>query len=567
MNFAGVLRGMHKTHLHVARLLMSFWFIGGSGSCSPGSESSYDGVSGAELADCGYLKVVENSGLKLRLDPFGSEHRKSPLFHGTIIEAIPSEVGIDNSRYTMEFGGNEWGYFTDGGGQAGWIYLGPAGVEDEDIPLLCDATRCSPKADTNFRRYPDLAESIHGNLLRDSAAWNLPVSNVIRVISAGESLDKTTVSRFPTLTFEDGQLSSDPASLRQTPTEKQVWLRVKLNDTNFTYAGWIMAERYQPYHFREPNQYVQCAAPDHGKKELVEYRPPTLDDVQSPSATTRQIKVLPIVFDPNGITSIYPYSPDEFSELYKNGVEEGTGHAVQYELLPLQTAGFFPELEDGFVYDKASYLACFEDYRNCHGYDGQSKLWGSSYGLTEIAPLADQSKLVESLDLCRIAQEQGVEEFWLFAGPYFGFHETSMIGREPFSINGMLEYDCPVTFATVGFNLDRHPDVLLHGFGHRVDFTLSHYGLLDQFAGRDMCGDTHFPPNGTKDYDYGNQTLVSSGCDSFFSGDKALTSVACDAWQCNDWGFQTWRFKRMPRGVDNSPYENWWDLVFNLPAP
>src|SRR5690606_4907907 len=84
------------------------------------------------------------------------------------------------------------------------------------------------------------------------------------------------------------------------------------------------------------------------------------------------------------------------------------------------------------------------------------------------------------------------------------------------------------------------------------------------------CGNVHFPPNGTSDYDYENSRTVSSRCNNWTpEGNGAATNITCSTWGCTQAGYLKWWFQRMPQASQNLSYNGkriptWFDFLIDL---
>jgi hypothetical protein len=155
------------------------------------------------------------------------------------------------------------------------------------------------------------------------------------------------------------------------------------------------------------------------------------------------------------------------------------------------------------------------------------------------------------------------------------------------------------TYLVYGQNMRRTQDQAQHNRGHQLEAMLSFANARDsdpnlfwqQFVGLDpqgnfvqgRCGDTHFPPNGTHDYDYLNLTPVSSDCEDWTpAGTGQRKSTNADTWGLipytwggdppSDTGEKTegqwyiyWMQNMPGLGNDildgNLTLTNWWNLV------
>ncbi len=65
----------------------------------------------------------------------------------------------------------------------------------------------------------------------------------------------------------------------------------------------------------------------------------------------------------------------------------------------------------------------------------------------------------------------------MFGGPYFGFYESRMVGKDAFWCNGpAIEQNCR-RFVIMGFNYERDVKEMVHDYGHRSESLLAkHFG-------------------------------------------------------------------------------------------
>ena len=109
----------------------------------------------------------------------------------------------------------------------------------------------------------------------------------------------------------------------------------------------------------------------------------------------------------------------------------------------------------------------------------------------------------------------------------------------------------------MGPSPERGLECAIENFGHRMEATMTRvYGSWQQnrtthnwerFAlvkalspnySYSGCGNVHYPPNGTSDYDYGNPFAVMSNCGDFvnypYLSDPLSVAqpVTCSTWDC-----------------------------------
>ena len=134
----------------------------------------------------------------------------------------------------------------------------------------------------------------------------------------------------------------------------------------------------------------------------------------------------------------------------------------------------------------------------------------------------------------------------------------------------------------MGFNYERGISEMIEDMGHRFEATLDYVfgtrgpnknSLWSRFALRNIdvvgeagCGNIHYGPNSTSDYDWSNQSYVQSACDDWYNFPNltgAKKSVNCSAWGCDGYSFKKWWHRHLPKagGKTNGKLNNWWKYV------
>jgi hypothetical protein len=192
-----------------------------------------------------------------------------------------------------------------------------------------------------------------------------------------------------------------------------------------------------------------------------------------------------------------------------------------------------------------------------------------------------------------------IDEIWVYTGPFLGMYESQMLGPDAFWWNSPPIKDGTALtklLSVMGLNYERGVDQAFHSFGHRMESAMiqAYYeatGLgwnpkranptpWDLFTriekdvpGGAHVGNTHFPPNGTSDYNYGNTTLVTSYAENWYRYPFLLnqnSKVNVQTWfyqpgeplaEGNDHlGYLRWFYGHIPRyvGVSDGVLNNWW---------
>jgi len=194
-----------------------------------------------------------------------------------------------------------------------------------------------------------------------------------------------------------------------------------------------------------------------------------------------------------------------------------------------------------------------------------------------------------ALDICGRVNREEIDEVWIYNGPYFGFYESTLVGPEAYWYNSPPvpgPHNCNRLIPIMGPSPERGVDSAIHNFGHRTESTMTQvygswqqnrtahnwerFALVDSLSSNysySGCGNIHFPPNGTSDYDYSNSGTANTNCEDFLNypnlGDPANTvqPVTCSTWGCSAVGYYNYWFSHLPSGPGCGPDDvanNWW---------
>jgi hypothetical protein len=260
--------------------------------------------------------------------------------------------------------------------------------------------------------------------------------------------------------------------------------------------------------------------------------------------------------------------------------KQATNNRMNYVVAQttIVTSGW-PQLVDGFSYTEQEYLAVLSGQQPHHEPTG-----------------VDYNKIVTSpdLDVCGKLNRGEIDEVWIYNGPWFGFYESTLVGPGAYWLNSPPvggTNNCNRLLPIMGPSPERTVNEAVHNFGHRTESTMAQvYGGWQEnntshnwakFAlvkaqspnySYSGCGNTHYPPNGTSDYDYTNPSSVSSNCDDFINypnlSDPLQVSqpVSCSVWGCTELNYYKYWFSHLPSfagcGPDNVA-NDWWKYVMD----
>jgi hypothetical protein len=306
-------------------------------------------------------------------------------------------------------------------------------------------------------------------------------------------------------------------------------------------------------------------------------------------------KVLVIVYDPllaNGELLSERLHWNDHAALTQGTIDlfrQASNNRVQYSVVDtLVVTDGWPAKIDGFRYTEAEYLSVIAGTSPSHQPDGVD------YTLIANSP---------QFDICGRANRGEIDEVWIYNGPAFGFYESTLVGPGAYWYNSPPvpgPTGCNRVVPIMGPSPERGLDSAVHNFGHRTESTLRQvYGSWEQnrtdhswerFAlvkalspnyAYSGCGNVHFPPNATSDYDYANPATVMSNCEDFAHypslSDPAtvLQPVTGSHWDNDQVEYLRYWFQHLPRNTGCGPdnvANNWWRyfaepvLALNPPA-
>ena len=218
---------------------------------------------------------------------------------------------------------------------------------------------------------------------------------------------------------------------------------------------------------------------------------------------------------------------------------------------------------------------------------------------TRFPPFADHIKVLNDLNICDYVENKGVKEVWIWM-----YHsnvvvpiESNMSGPYGDISNSYRQDDlphCANTYTVYDYNYGRGVSEATEDHMHQIEAVLNYIDGRDitsnnqwssllfwgKFVGSDSshkiirpgCGWSHYPPNGTQDYDWQNPNYVESDCEDW-KPDKSgqLHTFNCDKWNCDSLTFFKWWMQNVP-GYRNGLYDNgkqlknWWDFIGDFDA-
>ncbi len=226
----------------------------------------------------------------------------------------------------------------------------------------------------------------------------------------------------------------------------------------------------------------------------------------------------------------------------------------------------------------------------------------------------DYDYIIQKYNLINRKNNGEFDQVWLKTIDPASTYETIMVGHKPYWINGTpLTYDCD-NFIILNISISRR-DANLHALGHGIEgimsmtfnrevtdyskkynnltdeeydhltlwekFTLSSYQTDEKYSG---VGNVHFPFNGTKDYDYDNDSQILSNWEAWldYPDLSALpkksnssswlnflpnTQLAKDENKDSDrlyMRFWLYLFPHIEGFTTDGFYNNWWKYIYSM---
>jgi len=267
--------------------------------------------------------------------------------------------------------------------------------------------------------------------------------------------------------------------------------------------------------------------------------------------------------------------PQPLANSLVQSIATASGGFINYNIAHWQNIDAIPVKVDAFTYTPDEYV---NNWRN-------GGPWHDPDLADYPAMLAHYPGLPQAID------DHEIDEVWLFGAPYFGYYESAMAGPRSFYINGGVYPDYPTSrpFVIMGFNYERELDAMLHSLGHRAESSIARFfggwnitnpeTLWDKYtanvgqtaSGPYGVGSIHYPANGVADYDYANDSEVSSVAADWlnypdFAG--AVADISSAEWGGTEQGYMEYWYAHLPReeGVHQGEHQlnNWWKYIYDF---
>ena len=192
--------------------------------------------------------------------------------------------------------------------------------------------------------------------------------------------------------------------------------------------------------------------------------------------------------------------------------------------------------------------------------------------------MTDYRAIMERVGIREWVGERGVLEVWIWGyhGGVVDLWESNMAG--PFgdiSNSDRDPGDLPVlgrTYTVYHYNYGRGVSEAVENHMHQLEALFRHADeelFWNRFVGKvreGRCGWSHFPPNGGRDYDWSNRTLIQTDIEEWQPGGGPKQWLDCRRWGGDSLTWFIYWMQNIP-GRDNGleyegrPLSNWWRFV------
>lgn len=290
-------------------------------------------------------------------------------------------------------------------------------------------------------------------------------------------------------------------------------------------------------------------------------------------------KVMVIIYNPiieirgnKRLIEVFNWNnPENLEKSYIEDIKNVSGGFANYRVVERIEVDGYPMKEDGYIYTDEEYVTCIENKTgSCHVPGNDIKI--------------NYQKILTDYNVCQKLNTGTIDELWLWGGPWFGYYEAVAAGTGAYDLNGPVITGtiCQRILPIMGYGYERGVSEMVEDIGHRTEGTMRYvyngwqrntktpwnmFTIRDiDMPGKAQCGDVHYAPNSTSDYDWANTRTVLSACDDWYtypilSGN--YLPVNCYTWGCNGYEYKKWWLNHLPRGsgFNNGKLINWWQYI------
>jgi len=194
-------------------------------------------------------------------------------------------------------------------------------------------------------------------------------------------------------------------------------------------------------------------------------------------------------------------------------------------------------------------------------------------------PMTDYNAIMQRIAIADWVAQRGVKEVWLWGyhGGVIDLWESNMAGPYGDISNSDRDpHDLPVlnkTYTVYHYNYGRGASEAVEDHMHQIEALLRHIDpdlFWHKFVGKPgegRCGWAHYPPNGTRDYDWRNRAYVLSDIEDWRpDGSGQRQQINCDRWHGDSLTWFIYWMQNLPgkgHGLTDRgrALTNWWRFI------
>ncbi len=262
--------------------------------------------------------------------------------------------------------------------------------------------------------------------------------------------------------------------------------------------------------------------------------------------------------------------PKTLETTFIENIRQASGGYLNYQIVQrIDNEDWLPPFKDGYQHTGDTLLQAINNPSARH-----------------LPDKMNYNVLLNRYQICDKVNSGEVDEVWFWLLPWTGAYEAIMTGNGAFDTNGPpLSSSCIRKTHLMAFNCERSVSEMTESYIHRIEGTLTHvfdedpchnssmntdWGKFGTYDKRNPnkagCGWSHYPPNGTSDYDWDNTNHVTTNCNDWLNYPNitgSTQSLNCQEWGCHSTGFYAWWLNRLPKsnGSTKNKSNNWWQYI------
>lgn len=288
--------------------------------------------------------------------------------------------------------------------------------------------------------------------------------------------------------------------------------------------------------------------------------------------------------------------PRDLALEYEQRMEEASGGTIDFEVTQIEadTAWFCANLSTPAF-----------SFKEIEDFMADRSFWDTYESLYKLGSHWQYKNMVEYYNLDTKRDADQVHEVWVFGPPIMCMYETCHVSKNGLWCNGSATTNVSNSkiMTVVGYNYERDLDCMVHNNIHRAENMLKYayngewrtgyevtvpgialnnwelYSIYEQTLPKGSkhkasCGNCHYPPTATYNYDYYTDRTIESYAYAWadypwLDLDKREPQQlnSRTEWDCRQDEFCLWWFAHLPNKEGVNPLDgrlnNWWLYIFD----